>query len=588
MALRPEKKKRSSEAGGTTAIADWRSFLLRVMVIVGAGVWVFWPALHGDWLWDDDILITNNVIVHDPGGFWKIWFEPGKLVDYFPLTVSVEWMEWQLWREHTFGYHLISVILHISSALLVWHFLNKLGLRLAWLGGLIFIIHPVVVESVAWIAELKNTLSLPPFLLAMCAFIDYEERGKRRDYFLALGLFLVAMLCKTSMAPFPVVILLYLWWKRSRIGWGEIKVAVPFFAISLGLGLVTTWFLNHHANSLSEHTFVIGGFFSRLALASLSIAFYFSKCFWPVGLLPIYPKWTIDPPSLAQFLTWPILAGVICWFWMKRASWGRHALLGLGFFLLTLAPFVGLIAGSYMYFTWVMDHLLYIPLIGLIGLTVAGLGQVDRQLPASFRPFGIGIVAVVIGWLAWQSHVYAGVYLNQETFWNYTLQYNPDVWLAHNDLGIELSRSGRLDEAEKHFREALRLRPDYAEAHNNLGLTLIQNGNVSGAMEEYRQAVKIKPDYAAAHNNLANALTKANRIPEAIEEYEQTLKINPGYAKAHYNLGVILSQAGQIPQAIEHFELFLKINPNNTAVRNQLAQLRSLHPDVPPAGSSGK
>ena len=268
----------------------------------------------------------------------------------------------------------------------MWRLLGKLGVRLAWLGGLLFAIHPVLVESVAWIAELKNTLSLPPFLVAMCAWIDYDEHGKWTQYCLALGLFLVAMLCKPTMVMFPVVILLYAWWRRRRIGVQDLKASVPFFAVSLALGLTTLWFLHH---AMAPQAVQLGGFLSRAACAGLSLAFYFSKFLLPIGLLPTYPQWTVGRPSLVQFLPWPILFGVLYLCWANRTSWERHALLGLGFFLLNLAPFVGFRAVAYMSFTWVMDHVLYIPVIGLIGLVAAGLSWLDRP-PASPRAAASG------------------------------------------------------------------------------------------------------------------------------------------------------------------------------------------------------
>ena len=221
------KKRMSGEGSETPPAMSWK-FLPAVLIVL-AGLWAFYPALSGEWLWDDGSLVARNALVHDPAGLWKIWFEPSRLIDYFPLKVSVEWLEWHLWQNQTFGYHLTNIVLHILSALLIWRLFGKLGMRLAWLGGLIFAVHPVTVESVAWISELKNTLSLPPLLLAMGAWVDYEEKGNRKDYFLALGLFLVAMLCKTSMVMFPMVILLFDWWKRGRIGWKDLKASLPFF-----------------------------------------------------------------------------------------------------------------------------------------------------------------------------------------------------------------------------------------------------------------------------------------------------------------------------------------------------------------------
>ncbi len=589
MAKRLGKQKQSSkttsatqlQTGGVLTTTNWKLFLFQVLVIVGAGLWIYWPALKGDWLWDDDIMIVNNAIVHDPAGLWKIWFHPSEVTDYFfPIKDSVEWLEWHLWHNHTFGYHLLNVLLHICSALLVWRLFGKLGLRLAWLGGLLFIVHPVTVESVAWISELKNTLSLPPFLLAMCAFIDYENNGKRRDYFLALGFFLVAMLCKTTMLMFPLVILLYLWWKRGRVGLNALKISAPFFIISLGLGLVTVGFLHRAINQPGIPT---GGFLTRLDQAGLSIAFYFSKCFGPMELLPIYPRWVVDPTFLVQFLPWPVMGGVIYWLWTKRAGWGRHALLGLGFFLLNIAPVAGFFGGSYMDFTWVMDHFLYIPLIGLIGLVVAALGDVEPQLSRSIRSIGTGVVMVIMGLLAWESHGYAGIYINAETLWTYTLQRNPEAWNARVNLGFALFQKGRISAAIDQYKQAIRLNPGYVLARYDLGIALQRANRVSEAIEQYEQAIKINPDYLEAHINLGGALFQTHRIPETIEQCRQVLRIAPNYVPGYDNLGAALFQNGQVSEAIKQYEQALKLNPEDGASHGNLGEALAQMNDFPGA-----
>jgi len=577
MAKRSKKKKeRSSEIIRTKEIyvseissvnpftKHWKQ-LLQALVIVAAGLWIYGPVLYGDWLWDDDRYITANPLLHDPERLWKAWFEPGSWVEYYPIEESVQWIQWCLWGNDTLGYHLTNVSLHVISALLVWRLLSKFGLPLAWLGGLIFAIHPVMVESVAWISELKNTLSLPPFLLAMCAWIDYEQHKRKQDYFLALGLFVVAMLCKITMALFPVVILLYAWWKRSHLGWNDLKASTPFFVISLVLGMTTVWSGIEFAHLYKAFPDVapVGGFFSRLALAGLTISFYFSKCFWPVGLLPIYPQWPVNPPSLWQFLPWPILGGVIYWLWRRRKGWERHGLLGLGFFLIILGPFVGFKEISYMSFTWVMDHFLYIPIIGLIGLVVAALGQMKEKLPATARPYGIGMVAIVMALLAWESHGYSGMFINEETLWTYTLEHNPEAWSAHNNLGKVLLQKGEVHEAMEQFEQALQIRPDYAEAHYNLSLALLQIGRVREAIEQCEQALRIIPFFVEAHNNLGNALFLTGRITEAIDQYEQALRIKSNYVDVHNNLGNALTKAGRITEAADQYEQALQINPND-------------------------
>jgi hypothetical protein len=491
---------------------DWKR-LLQILLIMAAVIWIYRPILHGDWLWDDDTLISQNGLVHDPYGFWDIWFAPSNLIDYFPLTASLQWLEWQIWPDNTFCYHLTNVILHGCSSLLVWRLLSKFGLRFAWLGGLLFAIHPVQVESVAWISELKNTLSMPPFLLAACAWIDYERQGKSEDYFLALFLFLVAMLCKTTMVMFPVVILFYAWWKRGCIKWSDVKASAPFFVISLVLSLAVITYLRY---GVGQEFIPLGGFLSRMACAGLSISFYFSKCFLPVELLPIYPQWNIDPPSPAQFLPWPVLGGAIYWLWAKREPWARHVLFGLGFFLINLAPFVGFRTISFMRFTWVMDHFLYLPIIGLLGLAVAALGQVEERLSASARRYAMGGIAVVAFLLAFGSHRYAKIFINSKTQWTYTIQHSPNAWPAYNNLGNVLSDAGRRTEAMQQYEEALRLNPDYPEAHNNLGNAYARMGRLSEAVDQYEQALKLCPTLAYAQDNLARvqAYLKAHPAPK--------------------------------------------------------------------------
>jgi Tfp pilus assembly protein PilF len=578
---------------------NWKG-VLQVVVIAAAVLTIFWPVLHGDWLWDDDADVSDNIVIKSSTGLWSIWFVPGSQLDYYPIKASVQWVQWHLWGMDTLGYHLTNILLHIVDSLLVWRLLSKLNLKFAWLGGLLFAIHPANVESVAWIAELKNTLSQIPFLLAMIAWIDFDKNGKRQDYLLSLAWFLVAMLCKTTMALFPVVILLYAWWRRGRIGWGDAKASVPFFAVSLILGVVTLvcgiWFVQAHQQILPPAW--AGGIASRLALAAASLTFYFCKCFWPVGLLPIYPKWNFDSPSLIDFLPWLIAAGVAAACWVKRRTWGRHVLLGLGFFCIMLAPFLGFKTVGYMDFTWVMDHFLYIPMIGLLGLALAGAEILDARLPRSNRPFTIGLVVILLALFGFGSWSYAGDFINQETLWTYTTQANPDAWLAHNNLGKALLARGESDRARVEFEVALRLRPDYPEAHNNLGDILLNTGQFPAAMEQFQMAVKSNPNYAVpvdtnmgvallAHGqtseaiekleaalklaphfspalyNLASALEKAGRLPEAVDRYREAIQDNPSYAaEGHNNIGKILTQLGKPQEAINELGEALKANPN--------------------------
>jgi tetratricopeptide (TPR) repeat protein len=574
---------------------------LKVALLLLAGWFVYSPAMHGSWLWDDQAEISQNPEILDPAGYWKIWVQSAN-TDFFPLKSTVIWLQWRLWQDHTLGYHLTTVGLHLLSAFLLWRLFRKLGLRLAWFGALLFVVHPIMVGSVAWIAELKNTLSLPPLLLAASAYVDFDERRQWRYLALSACLFLAAMLCKTSVVMFPVVLLLYGWWKRGRISWGDWKASGVFFAISLGLGLVTIWF--QHERAIAGTVIASGGFFSRLACAGLAIAFYFGKGIFPVGLLPLYPRWTVDPPSLLQFLPWLGLGLVLYWFWTRRAAWGRHALFGLGFFLVNLAPVLGFIPMSYLRYTWVADHFVYLPLIGLIGLATAGAGRLAASLTGSTRLYAMAGGIVLLGLLAGESRRYAANFQSEETLWSYTLKRNPTAWLAHNNLGSALLNQGQLPEAIAHFDAAVQLKPDYAPAYNNLGIayyrlgrpaesmeyfrralgfqsnfaeahlnlgnTLVQAGRLPEAMEQYRQAIRLTPILAEAHNNLGNALYMADQPTEAIAEFQQAIRIKPDYAEAHENLGSIYARGGSFSEAIAHYQEALQLNPGKAATHNNL------------------
>jgi len=383
------------------------------------------------------------------------------------------------------------------------------------------------------------------------------------------------MLCKVSMMTFPLVILLYSWWKRGRIGWKDVGAGAPFLFISLAMGIVALlnneYFRLDHL--LQEDAAPVGGFLSRMALAGLSVSFYFSRCFLPVELLPIYPLWKINPPTLLQFLPWPVFGGVVAWCWSKRQGWGRHALLGLGFFVLNLLPLVGFLTISYMSFTWVMDHFLYIPIIGLIGPAVAGLGKMETQLAPSKRLWGIGLVALTVVFLTLESHAYAGMFINQETLWTYTVDHNPGAWPARNNLAAVMLVSGRTSEAIEQYEAALQINPHIADLHYNLGGALMRTNRGAEAIQQFQQALIEKPDYANAHAGLANAWALTGHLPDAEAEYQAALDIDPKNAVAHFGLGNLQAQAGHWPEAENQYLQAVTSDPADVEAHSNLGNV---------------
>jgi tetratricopeptide (TPR) repeat protein len=597
--------------------------VLQAAVIALAVSFVFAQVVRGGWLWDDGLEITDNFALRSPSGLRRLWLSPPGL-DYFPLKGTVQWLQWHLWLARPAGYHATSVAAHLAGALLLWRVLAKIGVRLAWLGGLLFAVHPLTVESVAWVAEFKNVLSLPFLLLAIGAYIDWDKGAQAKralPYLTALLCFLASLLCKTSGVMLPFVLLLYCWWKRGRITRRELRASAPFFAVSLALGSVTFWFQSHRA--IASLVGVEEGFPVRMAAAGRAIVFYFVKAAWPSGLLPIYPRWEPSHLGLRQFWPWVLVVGVPLGLWRlsrperpapprpEQASdaipLARHVLLGLGFFLLNLVPVLGLVPMAYMRISRVADHFAYVPLVGLVGLFAAGVGAAwGAAQPSKPRMRGAVLLsaALVVAALAMGARRYAAIFRDEKTLWTYTLARNPQAWIGYNNLGIALAMEGRRDEAMALYGQSLRLRPDFAEAHNNLGIALAGAGRLEEALAHYERAIRsepgfagaynnegnvllregrlaeaigcferalrFNPDFADAHNDLGNALSRAGRAGEAIVQYERALALDPGLVEAQSNLGAALASVGNLPAAIEHYESVLRLRPDFAEAHNNL------------------
>ena len=547
-----------------------RPVVLRGLLILAVTFWIYSPAFHGDWLWDDSVLIVDNPLMNDPGGLRKIWTEPGVLPDYYPVTFTVQRLQWEWFGTHRLGYHLANIALHALSALLVWRLLSKLGIRAAWWGGLFFAVHPVMVESVAWISELKNTLALPPLLLAMCWWIDYDERHSPRDYRQALIFFLIAMLCKSTEMMLPAVLPLYAWWKRGRIVGSDWIAAAPFFAVALLLGGFGAWLEHHHAGTLD---FAGTDWGQRLATVGMQIFFLLSLCVFPVRLVPIYPDGVIAQPTVIDLWPWlslVILCGLI---WRCRRTWGRHAALGLGFFLLFCAPVLGFIMMDAGKMIWSMDHLVYVPAIGVIGLAAAGLDWVRMSVSRAGRRIVIALASLVMVILTFGSHAYAGLFGHAEALWTYAARTNPSGWMVYTNLGAALADQGRFAEAVPLYQKSIALNPAYPETHYDLAVASEHLGRDADAIAEYKAALERDPNLIQAYESLGNALGKAHRFQEAITRFEQAVRINPGVAADHFSLGTLYAEVQRYPEATDQFTQAIALDANEAKYHAALADV---------------
>jgi len=575
-----------------TEAGRWRDFLLHAAIIVLACLWVYSPSYHGDWLWDDDQLLTANPVVQSGSltGLSKLWFNPDG-ADFFPLSYTALWAQWPFFKNQPTGYHVTTIVLHLIGSLLLWALLDRMRIPGAWLSSLIFAIHPVAVESVAWVSETKNTLSLPLFLLACLCWVvqDDEHEGLRRTrfYLLSIVFFLLAMLAKTSMVGLPVLLLLHAWWKRGTVTQQDLIRTSPFFLISLVLGLITIQY--QHGRAIGAEKILVGGVASRIATAGMAILFYLKQIVWPVTLLPIYPRWEVDPPKVWQFLAWPVIAAATAWLWANRGTadrpgWGRHALFGLGFFLLMVLPVLGFVTISYMRITWVADHFIYLPMIGVIALIGAAATRWYERSTPSAQPLilaGGAILLATCGLLAFR---YANAWAGEDALWTHTLKTNHDAWQAHNRLGAKKFSRGDIEGGFYHFTQSTRLRPDLGETHNNLGSALSAKGRLDEAIKEFAVACQLTPHVPAMRVNLANALFQAGRFVEASDAFLFLLEKEPNNAALLNNYAVTLYRQGKKDEAVRHFRSALEINPTLKDAREGLAVALGEQPAAPAQG----
>jgi len=541
------------------------------------------PALRGAMLWDDASHITRSELQSLPG-LWRIWFDLGATQQYYPVLHSAFWLEHQIWGDSVLGYHLTNVILHALSACLVVMIVKRLVVPGAWLAGLIFALHPVCVESVAWISEQKTTLSGAFCLASALTYLHFDRTRRASRCWLALGLFLLALMSKTVTATLPGALLVILWWQRGRLDWKrDLLPLVPWLAIGAVAGLFTA----------RVETTLIGAkgadfdmpLAHRFLLASRAIWFYAGKLLWPSNLTFIYPRWKIDASAWWQY-AFPLGLVALLAAFSVMARRRRGPLACFLIFAGTLFPALGFLNVYPFRYSYVADHFQYLASLGIIvPATYLVASAVRWTSTGKIGELALtALPAVVLGLLTWSQ---AGIYRDSETLWRAVLAQDSTSWIAHNNLGAALLQMpGRLPEAISHIEAALRIKPNYWEAHNDLGNALIQvPGRLPQAIQEYEEALRIRPDYAEAHNNLGSAFLQIRgRLPDAIAQYQAALRISPHHATAHNNLGNALSHIpGRLPEAIAHLEAALRIKPDYAEAHSNLANAWAQMPGRFPA-----
>jgi hypothetical protein len=497
------------------------------------------PALRNGFIWDDDAHLTANAAMTAPNGLRLIWSSLS-VSRYYPLTLTTFWAQRQLWGLHPFPYHAVNILLHAASAVLLLLLLRQLKVRGAWVAAAIWAVHPVNVESVAWITELKNMQSGLLYFLSLLFWLRFRTRSKAGWYWLALLCFTGALLSKPSTVVLPAVLLLIAWWREERWRRADVARFIPFVVVALGMSVLAIVEQRGQILRSGEPAWS-PPITQRLALAGCDVWFYMGKLLWPLNLIFVYPRWEIAKAGPIAFLPLLGVVGIACALWAYRGrAAARASAFGLGYFVIALLPVLGFVNVFYFRFSFVADHFQYLASIGLIALAVLAGASVLRQ--RATRVVLAGAVIAALGIVSWQR---CGAFYDEETVWRDTLAKNPRCWLACNNLGLVLERASNVRDAISLWELAQTIKPDYVEAHNNLGIVLAQQGKIQDAIGHWQQALRIEPDCAQCHNNLGYALSQVGRIDEAKVQFKEALRIRPDYPEARIGLDHLLSPSPQ-------------------------------------------
>ena len=618
---KPAAKRGKPRRGRMHSTTRWRPLAAGVVLIILATWIAYYPSLHGWFVYDDDLLITANPLIKAPDGLYRFWFT-AESVDYWPVVNTTFWVEWRLWANDPTGYHVTNLLLHIGDTLLIWTILRRLCIPGAFLAALLFGVHPVNVESVAWISQRKNLLAMLFALVSVLCFLKGDATSEatpaaagarpvfsRWDW-LSLAAFTLAMLSKTSAAFLPLVLAGVILWQRAVTRRDLLRV-VPFVVVAAALVRLTIWFRPHGGDA----PVVTSTQIERVLGAGSVVWFYLSRALLPVNLAFLYPQWQVD---VREWRYWLASLGVIALtglLWWYRDSWARAGVFAWGYYCLALLPVLGFIDVGYMQHLPVADHYQHFALIGVTGLAAAGWGVWQRTARGAARRIAGVVAAAAVAALMLLTWRQSSLYADPVSLYEASLQQNPGSWVAHNNLGVvlvdtgrlteaidhyqqalrlhpdyaaaqynwgnALMRSGRIDDAQAHYEEALRLQPNYPEAEHNLGVAFTQTGQTEQAIAHYEKAVQLKPNYPDAVNNLGSALLQTGKLQNAIEQFEQAVQLKPDFPNAQYNLGLALAQADRPQEAVAHFREALRLRPDYPEAQNNLgsALLQTGHAD---------
>ena len=596
---RPENARRDRPSAADVpallpvVVAPWWQWWIAAAIVCAAAIAAYIPTLNNDFVtWDDPDYITKNEYVVAPDGLSKIWNPGAKQQQYYPMVFSSYWLEHRLWGFEPRGYHLTNMVLHAINAGLLIGVLRLLGLNpwAAWLAAALFALHPINAGSVAWAAERKNVLSGLFYLLSLMCLLRNTRRPSWPVYGVSLLLFVLGLLSKTTVVTLPATAVLCDQLILRRWSWRSLARVAPMLA----LGLLAAW--NTHRVELANSTMSMDALepLLRPLAAAGAIWFYVGKIFVPFHFAGVYPRWDVRGswPVFTLALAALPVAGYAVWRLRRRLS--GHAVWGMGHYLLTLVPVLGLIPFNHTQFSFVADHFMYLPGIGVFVAIAAGANYVRRQLGNRWlrTVASTGVACVVLaglGVVCWRQN--ATAWRDARAFWEHTISLDPNSWVGHYNLANLNIRENRLADAAEQYRLATLARPDRHQGYGRWAETLVQLGDLEGAAKAYRHAIEAvsfpSRSWTDYRHQLADVLVRLNRLEEAEKWLREVAQRKPQLDRGYLKLATFLHGQSRFEEAVKCYEQALKVNPNLDAARRGLEAAQQARQRIPP-GSPGK
>ncbi|QOV90648.1 tetratricopeptide repeat protein [Humisphaera borealis] len=575
----------------------WKQFLFRGTALVLIVLAVYAPVLLSQLLWVDSASETGELFLRSSEGLARLWTSPGIRPAYQPLSDSLLWLQYQSWGSHPLGFHLVSLVLHALNALLVWIICRRLSIPGGWLVATLFALHPTQAQAVAWVGGQGAILATTFLLSSLLMYLRFARIAPAEDdtpddttddfrsehfsscdggplnYLVALTLFGLALLAGSWTWITPLVLILLLWWRRTKVTRADLKPLLPFLLLGLAACVFHAWRAELYASRQGIAADLTA--IDRILLWGRSFWFYLAQLAVPSDLLFVYSRWEFDPSPWWQYLFPPAVIITVVAVWRWRLVVGRGPVVAVLSFAVCLLPTAGLVRHEWMRYAYVGDHLAYLARLGPIALLVAGLIRLtDRATDEDFRRFRRSVGgALLITTLGTFAFLQAQTYADAETLWRHVLASDPSSTVANRQLAKTYMAQGRTDLAARHLRSAVADNPDDVDLVVDWGAVLEAEGTLDEAEKQLLWAIHLDPANDRAYRLLASINAKRGKDTEALRYVELTLRYNLRDATAHGLRGAIYRRQKQPQAAIDELNAALELDATLVSARLELADL---------------